>query len=148
MPDRRRRIAYPTGRLLGVVDRPADTPSIVAALAEAGIPTGDVEVLVGPESIRILEPRTAAGRATARITRAVQFMTMDQLPDLLLYEAALRDGKAVLAVRTRTDARRRAAIAALEAGGAHFLNVFARFSTEEVSLWRGPEPDLPSLLRR
>lgn len=148
MADRRRRIAYPTGRLLGVVDRPGDAPRIVTALAEAEIGGEDVEVLLGREAIAVLEPRTALGRALARTTRAVQFTTMDQMPDFLLYEAALRDGKAVLAVRTRTDARRRVAITALTDGGAHFLNFFGRFSTEEISLWRGTEPDLPGLLRR
>jgi hypothetical protein len=75
-------------------------------------------------------------------------MTMDQMPDFLTYEAALRTGRAVLAVRVKD---RRSMLAArdrlLEAGG-HFMNFFGRFSTEEVVRWRGPELELPGYMRR
>jgi hypothetical protein len=36
----------------------------------------------------------------------------------------------------------------LERFGAHFLNHFGRLSTEELSMWRGPEPQIPGALRR
>ena len=32
--------------------------------------------------------------------------------------------------------------------GAHFLNHFGRLSTEELSMWRGEEPEIPGALRR
>jgi hypothetical protein len=32
--------------------------------------------------------------------------------------------------------------------GAHFVNYFGRFATEEIARWRGPEPQLPDYLRR
>jgi hypothetical protein len=32
--------------------------------------------------------------------------------------------------------------------GVHFINLYARFATEELDPWRGPELDLPSVLRR
>jgi hypothetical protein len=42
----------------------------------------------------------------------------------------------------------RRAATILERHGAHFLNHFGRLSTEEVSRWRGPEPEIPDALRR
>ena len=36
------------------------------------------------------------------MVRAIQFMSMDQLPDFLVYERALVDGRAVIAVRVPT----------------------------------------------
>ena len=36
----------------------------------------------------------------------------------------------------------------LERFDAHFLNYFGRLSTEELSMWRGPEPEIPGALRR
>ena len=84
----------------------------------------------------------------ARLRRLASFTVMDQLVDMALYERAVRDGQAVLMARVRGDDRKAAAIAALRAHGAHFINHYGRFATEEVERWRGPEPDVPDLLRR
>ena len=73
---------------------------------------------------------------------------MDQLPDLAWYEAAVRDGGAVLMVRVRGDDRKRAAIAIVRQHGGHFLNYYGRFATEEISRWTGPEPEISDLLKR
>jgi hypothetical protein len=90
----------------------------------------------------------SAGGRLPRLLRAVQFMTMDQMPDFLLYETAIRAGRAVVAVRVRDAARRALAVDVLRRHDAHFLNLYGRFWTEEISLWRGPEPPLPGVLRR
>lgn len=73
---------------------------------------------------------------------------MDQLPDMAWYEQAVRGGAAVLMVRVRGDDRKAPAVATLRAHGAHFINHYGRFATEEIERWRGPEPDVPSLLKR
>ena len=82
--------------------------------------------------------------------RFFQFVLMDQTPDFLVYEAAIAEGRAVVAVIAGGGDRERMLRAAdlLKAEGAHFLNFFGRFQTEEVSLWRGPEPEIPDALRR
>jgi hypothetical protein len=78
----------------------------------------------------------------------VAFTVMDQLPDFVLYERALRDGRSVVIVEAPSDAEKRRAHEILRAHGAHFTNYYGRFATEELDLWRGPEPDLPGILRR
>jgi hypothetical protein len=37
---------------------------------------------------------------------------------------------------------------ALLAQGAHFVNYFGRFATDEIARWRGTEPKVPDHLRR
>jgi hypothetical protein len=78
----------------------------------------------------------------------IQFTTMDQMPDFRLYEAAIADGRAVVAVRVRDREVRRRVRDRLAAGGAHFMNFYGRLYTEELSRWRGPELKLPGYLRR
>ena len=72
---------------------------------------------------------------------------MDQLPAMAWYEAALREGKVVVAVRTTTRTATLRAVEALKAAGGHFINRFGRFDTEEFARWRGPEPAVPDLMK-
>jgi hypothetical protein len=78
----------------------------------------------------------------------VRFMAADQEPDFALYLAALRDGRAVLAVRVRDTAVRARVVERLRGTSAHFINVYGRLATEEVTPWRGPELPLPGWLKR
>jgi hypothetical protein len=68
--------------------------------------------------------------------------------DLVVYEAALRDGRSVMAVHARRMNDRERAKRALAAAGAHFMNFFGRIATEDVSRWRGKELPIPPYLRR
>jgi hypothetical protein len=140
-------ITYPTSRLLGVIDRPEDAPSAVQLLL-AHRAADTVDILAGEdgrERLGRLGPRPGP---LSRVVRAFQFMTMDQTPDFLVYERALLDGRAVIAVKVTDRERMRIAADILKANGAHFLNYFGRYMTEEISLWQGPEPAIPDNLRR
>ena len=66
-----------------------------------------------------------------RLFRIVEFSWADQAPDFAWYEAAVREVAAVLIAQ-----------------GAHFVNHFGWFETQEIARWRGKEPDLPGFLRR
>jgi hypothetical protein len=54
----------------------------------------------------------------------------------------------VIAVHVANRDAMVAARTVLDRYGAHFLNHYGRFHTEELSLWRGPEPEIPGALRR
>jgi hypothetical protein len=144
---RGRFINYPTGQLLAVVDDPGAVQPVRADLERAGFDTGDIVVLRGADGAARLDGLGASG-PLSRMLRSVQFMTMDQMPDFLVYETAIREGRAVVAIRSRSDSRRREAVEILRAHGAHFINYYGRFSTEEISRWRGPEPPIPGVFRR
>lgn len=143
-----RAIGYPTNRLIAVFDDPADAARALADLRGAGVPTSDLEILRGPEGADRLDGTGEVRGGLARVRRWVDFTLMDQLPDFAHYEFALRDGRAVLMVRARDDSRKAAALAILRRHGAHFINYYGRFATEDIDLWRGPEPDISDLLRR
>jgi hypothetical protein len=53
-----------------------------------------------------------------------------------------------VSVRAAGDRERDRAKRALAGAGAHFVNFFGRFATEDVVPWRGRELPLPPWLRR
>jgi hypothetical protein len=145
----RRSLTYPTDHLLSVVDDPATAAEAAAALLAAGFRNADVTILRGGEGVERLEPSTGSRGRWTRLLRAVQYLTMDQMPDFPLYAVALRDARAVVAVKVGGDRDRRLlARDALERHGGHFMNYFGRYTTEELVPWRGPELPLPEHLRR
>jgi hypothetical protein len=141
-------ITYPTNRLLGVIDDPADARAALEALVVSGIARDDVTVMAGEDGLERVSRLGPPPSPLSRVIRAFQFMSMDQTPDFLVYEHALLDGRTVIAVRASDRDRMLEASAVLELHGAHFLNYFGRLSTEEVSMWRGEEPSIPDALRR
>jgi hypothetical protein len=144
----RRMITYPTGRLLGVVDDPATVVPAREELVAAGFAADAIEVLVGDEGRDRLGRLGRPPNGLSRLIRVFQFLLMDQTPDFIVYEAALLEGRAVIAVRVENRARMLQAAAVLERRDGHFLNAFGRLATEEISMWRGPEPSIPDALRR
>lgn len=147
MPERAM-ITYPTQRLLAVIDVPARAREAADSLVAGGMSPDDVAVLAGTDGREQLATLGSRPNPLSRLVRAVQFMSMDQLPDFLVYERAIEDGRAVVAVRVTNRDRIPAVRAALERFDAHFMNYFGRLSTEELSLWRGEEPDIRNILRR
>ena len=143
----KRFIGYPTGWILGVIDDPDDAASVTAELAAMGVGDGDRMVLAGAEDARRLDGLGRESGILARVHRITQYLAMDQMPDFLMYEVALREGRAVVGVRP-ADAERAAVIELLGRHRAHFINRFGAWSTEEVLPWRGPMPNVPQLMRR
>ena len=145
---KRSMITYPTRKVLGVIDDPAQAREAAAALVATGVPPSDLRLLVGEDGRRDLATLGSRPNPLSRAVRVFQFMSMDQLPDFLVYERAIEDGRAVVAVHVADRTAMQAAREVLERFGAHFLNHFGRLSTEELSVWRGPEPEIPGALRR
>lgn len=140
-------IGYPVGRVLAVFDSSDAADRAVATLGGVDGATDAVERFSGPADADRFDATGQRHGPIARVLRTVQFSLMDQLPAMAWYEAALREGRTVLAVRTRSRATTLAAVEALKATGGHFINHFGRAATEEFARWRGPEPDVPSLMK-
>jgi hypothetical protein len=134
-----------TRRVLAVFDdrEAADRAAVASRRAGARV----VERLEGPTAADAIDATGERRGIVARVGRAVQFSVEDQMPALAWYEAAIRDGRVVLAVPTTSRDQTLAVVAALEAAGGHFINRFGRLATEEFVRWHGPEPTLPSILR-
>ena len=137
-----------TGHLFGVVDDAAAAPRLIAALTRSGVDPHEITLLRGDEGAARLDARGETTGILGRLRQALSFTMVDQMPDFILYDAALRDGRAVVAVSVPSDQVKQAVVLRMREVGAHFINFYARFATEELDPWRGPELDLPGVLRR
>ena len=84
----------------------------------------------------------------ARLRRSVQFMTMDQLPDLFVYEAALAERRPIVAVKVPIGATGAGRSPSSAAHGAHFINSFGAWMTAEIEPWHGTMPHIPQHMQR
>jgi hypothetical protein len=137
-----------TNRLMAVLDTAEVAAAATTALAREGF-TGDrVMVLRGGQDADRIDSLGNAGGLWARARRLLSFTLADQAVDLAVYVAALRDGRTVVSVLVSGDTAKDGARRALLGAGAHFVNFFGRFATEDIAPWRGPELPLPPWLRR
>jgi hypothetical protein len=144
----RRLIRYPTGWTLAVFTDAGAAEAASAELARTGVPSRDVVVLAGPEAAARLERLGTSAGLAARIRRAVQFMTMDQLPDLHVYEMALARQHPVVGARVADADLRRRVVEVLQRHGGHFINRFGAWATEEIAPWRGEPLPVGQLMQR
>ena len=138
-------IGYPTGRLLGVFDLPSHADRAVDALKNVGIL--DIDRYEGSSDADRFDATGRRHGTVERVLRTVQFSLMDQLPAMAWYEAALQQGRSVVAVRTTNGAETKRAVDAMKRAGGHFINRFGRLATEEFARWQGPEPPVASLMK-
>jgi hypothetical protein len=136
------------GRLLAVLDSDEAVRAAVAALEASGIEPARIEIFTGDDGASAFDSSGGRHGPAARLLRTLQFTLMDQMPDFAYYEAAARQGRSVLSVRARNEAEMRKAVETLRRHGAHFINQFGLFTTEEFERWRGEEPKLPGYMRR
>jgi hypothetical protein len=137
-----------TNRLMAVLDTDDAVAAATAALEREGLAGDAVLVLRGDRDAERIDSLNNQGGAWARARRLLSFTLADQAVDLAVYVAALRDGRTVLSVLVPGDVGKERAKRALAGAGAHFMNFFGRFATEDVAPWRGPELPLPPWLRR
>jgi hypothetical protein len=141
-------IGYPTGWTLAVVDHADEAAEAIRDLIGAGIGDDDIAHLSRSDDVATLERLGASRGLAAHVRRATQYLTMDQSPDLAVYERAVAEGHSVVGVRVDELERRRDAIAILRRHGAHFVNRFGAWATEEIAPWRGRMPAMPQHLTR
>ena len=136
------------GRLLAVIDDDDQARDAIDALVAAGFEASTIETFHGNDGAAAFDASGGRHGLGARVLRAVQFSLMDQMPDFAYYEAAAREGRTVISVKAGTETRVRRAVEILRERGAHFINLFGRFTTEEFERWRGAEPNVPGFMRR
>lgn len=135
-------------RLMAVLDRPEAAALAKGALVGEGFAPDAITVLQGDQDADRIDSFGKSSGPLRKLWRVVQFTQTDQMVDLVVYEAALRDGRAVILVHARRAEERERAKRVLAAAGAHFMNFFGRITTEDISRWRGKElPRHPYLYR-
>jgi hypothetical protein len=135
-------------RLMAVLDQPDAAVLAKEALVREGFAPDTITILQGDRDADRIDSFGKSSGPLRKLWRVVQFIQTDQMVDLVVYEAALRDGRTVLTVHARRAQERDRAKRELAAAGAHFMNFFGRVSTEDISRWRGKELPLhPDLYR-
>jgi hypothetical protein len=135
-------------RLMAVLDQPDAAALAKEALVREGFATDAITVLQGDRDADRIDSFGKSSGPLRKLWRIVQFIQTDQMVDLVVYEAALRDGRTVITVHAPRPPERDRAKRVLAAAGAHFMNFFGRVSTEDISRWRGKELPLhPDLYR-
>jgi urease gamma subunit len=135
-------------RLMAVLDQPEAAAQARSALLAEGFAPDAITLLQGDRDADRIDSFGKSSGPLRKLWRVVQFTQTDQMVDLVVYEAALRDGRAVVTVHTPRAEDRERAKRVLAAAGAHFMNFFGRLSTEDISRWRGKElPRHPNLYR-
>ena len=129
-----------TGKLLAVMDDVASARAAVTALEGARFSHDAVVLLEGTDAADAIGGKN--GGRWSRLNQAVAFWQADQAVDLATYEAAVRDGRAVIAVRIPNGDARERAVKTLRGSGAHFINYYGRLVTEDIVPWRGERPDV------
>ena len=132
-----------TDQLLAVLDDRRAAGALLQPLADAGFGTDAVVLLEGDEGIARLDAHGVRGGWWMRAVRIIGLLAADQSVDLATYEAALRDGRGVIAVRVPRGADRPRVARLLADAGAHFINYFGRLSTEDMVPWRGAQLEIP-----
>ena len=132
--------------LVAVFDDHRQAVAAARALSALGISDADIRLFRGEEGARAFDSDGHTGR-WLRLSRLSGYFSADQSSDMPMYDAAIKDGRTVLAVRV-TGKLKAPAIAAVIAEGGHFLNYYGRLQSEEISRWRGPDLILPPFLPR
>jgi hypothetical protein len=136
-----------TDQLFAVIDDPRAGASALADLQRAGFATDRLTILRGEEGAARIDA-TGDRSVGARLRQLLSFTIADQMPDFAVYEAAVLDGRTVIAVKVTNESDKLAAREVLKSRGGHFINRYGSWMTEELDVWRGPELDIPALLRR
>jgi hypothetical protein len=144
----RRLIGYPSGWTLAVFDDPDAAGVCLRELRSQGVPADDLIVLSGGDAAGGLARLGSSAGLAGRLRRGMQFITMDQLPDLHVYELAVEQGRGVLGLRITDGEARQRALDSVRRNGGHFINRFGAWATEEIAPWRGTMPDLPQHMQR
>ena len=145
----KRMIGSAVGRLLAVFDTAAEADAAVAELtAVNAVDPARIERLDRPEDAPAFDASGRRRGLPGRLFRVIEFIWADQAPDFAWYEEAVREGHVVISIPVRGQTAVRAVAAVLADHGAHFVNHYGWFETQELARWRGAEPDLPGFLRR
>jgi hypothetical protein len=118
-------LLYPTNRVVGTIDDPAEAQAASEALLEAGFKLEEIDVLYGEEGLRRLDPTGKEHGLLAHFQRAVQQYN-EERKYIRHHEEDLRAGHFVIMVLAGAPERRDTAKEILQSHGGHFIVFFGR----------------------
>jgi hypothetical protein len=122
---------YPMGRIAAIINDDRGLNEALKHLPQAGVDLADVNVLSGPEGIRLLDRRGVRRGLRSRLLRLLQ-LTVYEGVALETHEQALRNGHYIIYVPVRGEEQVRNAVDILRHAGGHYLLQFHRWTVEEL----------------
>ena len=141
-------IPYPVDQVLAVFDTSEAAQNASEAIRRAGVGDDDIREFHGERDARKFDSSGEEHGLAEKALRGIQFTLTDEQQMLAWYEAALREGRAVLAVRATDREATLFAVEAFQRAGGHFINSFGKLASEEFAPWLGPEPAVPSAMKQ
>lgn len=126
-----RSFRYPTRRVTGIMDHDSQVATVVERLPDAGVDVAAVNILSGPEGVRLLDRSGARHGRAGRLLRRIQRSGYESAA-LDIHHQALNSGRHVIYVPVG-DADQAVRVAAiLREAGASYLLYFRRWSIEQM----------------
>ena len=122
---------YPKGRIAVVLNEDRNLEEALAHLPEANVNLADVNVLSGPEGMRLLDRRGRRRGLRSRLLRIAQ-LTAYEGTALDNHEQALRNGNCIIYVPVKGEQQTQSVIDILRRSGGHYLLQFHRWTVEEL----------------
>jgi hypothetical protein len=127
----RRFYRYPSKRIAAIIDDDQSLDKALHDLAEGDVNLGDVNVLTGPEGVRLLDRRGVRRGLPSRLLRIAQ-LTAYEGTALDVHEHALKEGHHIIYVPARGDQQIQKVVDILRRAGGHYLLYFHRWTVEEL----------------
>lgn len=140
-------IQYPVDQVLAVFDTSKAAENASEAILQAGVSEEDIREFHGERDARRFDASGEEHGLAEKALRGIQFALTDEQQMLAWYEAALREGRSVLAVRATEREATLFAVEAFERAGGHFINSFGKLASEEFAPWRGPESAVANVMK-
>jgi hypothetical protein len=122
---------YPKNRIAAILNDDQSLDEAVKHLPEAKLNLSDVNVLSGPDGMRLLDRRGVRRGLRSRILRIAQ-QTAYEGTALDNHEQALRKGQHIIYVPVKGEEQTQSVIDILRRAGGHYLLQFHRWTVEEL----------------
>jgi membrane protease YdiL (CAAX protease family) len=122
---------YPMGRVAAIIDDDRSLDQALKSLPQAHVKLADVNVLTGPEGIRLLDRRGVRRGLRSRLLRIAQLTAYEGVA-LDTHEQALREGHQIIYVPVRGEGEIQSVVDVLRRVGGHYLLQFRRWKVEEL----------------
>jgi hypothetical protein len=125
-------VLYPENDVIAVVDDPAAAARTAAALREAGIPAGDVDVIEGAQFLAMNRYAERRRGPLGRLVAAVSRLFSDDAADEQLFAEAAQQGHALLVVHAPSATTLARVRNVLAQSPAHDARYYGRATVEEI----------------
>jgi hypothetical protein len=123
-------IFYPTNKVVGIIDDPADCKAALKDLKAAGFTAAEIEVLSGKEDAQRLDPTGEEHGPLARFARWIQKAGDMEAEHVRRHEQEVLAGHFGIGVSAKEPEAREKVRKILKAHNGHFINFYGHWTIE------------------